>query len=297
MAKVLILLGGNSPEREVSLRSGRSVAEAAGKAGHTVFEYDPINGYIGLDDYMNKVDVVLPILHGVGCEDGEIQTELEARNFKYLGSDSKVSQLCFDKVKSKQKIEELGFKTPASEIVNRSSFENSGLRSGKFVLKPIEGGSTIDTFIVRDEQDHFDSNVFDKYEKMLIEELVEGNEITVPVLAGSALPVIEIIPPAGEDFDYENKYNGETQELCPPANVEDDLQKKAQSIAEKLHNYVGCRHLSRTDIILSADGTPYVLEINTMPGMTSQSLFPKAAAEAGLSMEQLVDKFVQMAAS
>lgn len=293
---ILVLLGGNSPEREVSLRSGATVAKALEKSGHKVWQYDPAQGYVGLDDFINKVDVVFPILHGTGGEDGEIQQELEARSFKFLGSDSKISKLCFDKVALKKKIDELGYKTPLGEVVDKNGFEASALRSGGFVLKPIEGGSTIDTFIVRDESDHFDSRIFDRYDSMLIEELIVGTEITVAVLDKQPLPVIEIIPPAGEEFDYENKYNGQTKELCPPANVDDDLQRLAQSYAQQLHSYVGAQHLSRTDMIIGSDGDLYILEINTMPGMTSQSLFPKAALTAGVSFEQLVDKFALMAA-
>jgi D-alanine-D-alanine ligase len=294
--KVLVLLGGDSPEREVSLRSGEAVSDALRNRGHTVFEYDSKHGYQGLDEFRDKVEVVLPILHGRGGEDGEVQKELEARGFKFLGADSKASQLCFDKVTLKEILNKLSILTPKSEIVNKDQFEASAIKaSGKYVLKPIEGGSTIDAFIVNDSTDHADTKIFNKYPQMLLEELIEGNEITVPVLDKQALPVIEIIPPAGEDFDYENKYNGETQELCPPVNVSEELQKKAQAIAEQLHVAAGVRHLSRTDIIIDKDNKLWVLEINTMPGMTSQSLFPKAAKEVGISMEQLVDKFVQVA--
>ena len=293
--KVLVLLGSNSPEREVSLRSGVAVIEALKKNGHNVSEYDPIHGYKGLDNFVGKVDVVLPVIHGLGGEDGALQKELEARSFKYLGADEAASKLCFDKVELKVMLNQLSILTPLSQVVTKDQFEISPIKaSGRYVLKPIEGGSTIDAFIVNDINDHADIKIFDKYPKMLLEELIVGNEITIPVLGDKALPVIEIIPPEGKDFDYENKYNGETQELCPPVNVAEDLQLQAQAIAEKLHRAAGVRHLSRTDIIIDKDNKLWVLEINTIPGMTNQSLFPKAAAVAGISMEQLVDMFVQM---
>jgi D-alanine-D-alanine ligase len=107
--------------------------------------------------------------------------------------------------------------------------------------------------------------------------------------------VIEIIPPEGKEFDYENKYNGATQEICPPKNVSTELQSQAQTIAENLHKAVGVRHLSRTDIIIDRNNQLCVLEINTIPGLTDQSLFPKSAAVAGISFEQLVNRFIQMA--
>lgn len=296
--KVLVLLGGNGPERQVSLRSAKAVAQAAKKAGHEVEEYDPADGYAGLDDFVGISEVVLPIIHGVGGEDGELQKELEARNFKYLGAGSEVSALCFDKVRLKEILNKLSILTPAGQVVDKQAFERSPIKqSGKYVLKPIGGGSTIDTFIVRDESDLIDSSVFERHDKMLLEELIEGIEITVPVLGDTALPVIEIIPPSGGEFDYENKYNGATQELCPPPDVSDDLQAQAKEIAEKVHAAAGVRHLSRTDMIIDKDNQLWVLEINTIPGLTDQSLYPKSAAVAGISFEQLVDKFVQMATS
>jgi len=293
--KVLVLLGGDSPEREVSLRSGEAVSDALRSNGHTVFEYDPNQGYKGLDEFIDKVDVVLPILHGKGGEDGEVQKELEARNFKFLGADAKASRLCFDKVALKEMLNKLSILTPKSEVVTKDKFEGSSIKAaGKYVLKPIEGGSTIDAFIANGSTDHVDTSIFDKYPQMLLEELIEGNEITVPVLGTKALPVIEIIPPAGEDFDYDNKYNGATQEICPPVNVAKELQKEAQAIAEQLHIAAGVKHLSRTDIIVDKTGKLWVLEINTIPGLTDQSLFPKSALAAGISFAQLVEQLTEM---
>jgi D-alanine-D-alanine ligase len=119
----------------------------------------------------------------------------------------------------------------------------------------------------------------------------------VGVLGKQALPVIEIIPPAGGEFDYENKYNGKTQELCPPVHVAEDLQRQAQNLAEQIHSAAGCRDMSRTDFIIRNDGSIYLLETNTIPGMTSQSLYPKMAATAGISFPDLCDRLVQMALS
>jgi D-alanine-D-alanine ligase len=132
---------------------------------------------------------------------------------------------------------------------------------------------------------------------MLLEELIEGTEITVPILGDQALPVIEIIPPQGKEFDYENKYNGTTQELCPPQHVSAEKQQEAQRLAEKIHKAAGVRHLSRTDIIIDENGKLWVLELNTIPGLTDQSLFPKAAAAAGINMQQLMQKFLDMIVS
>jgi D-alanine-D-alanine ligase len=129
---------------------------------------------------------------------------------------------------------------------------------------------------------------------MLLEELIDGTELTVPVLGATSLPVIEIIPPKNQEFDYENKYNGATQELCPPQHIDTPKQQEAQRLAELIHNQVGARHLSRTDIILDREGKMWVLELNTMPGLTDQSLFPKAAQSSGMSMPQLVQRLVDL---
>lgn len=293
--KVLVLLGGASAEREVSLRSGASVRDALTDGGHKVFVYDPQDGYEGLREYAGKVDCVFPILHGKGGEDGTIQAELEKLGFKYLGADSQVSELCFNKEEFKKLLDKLSILTPRSEIVTKNSIQHSPLLRSPYVLKPVDGGSSVDTFVVRDPNTQsYRQEVFDHYQLMLLEELIEGIEITVPILGNKALPVIEIIPPAGGEFDYENKYNGATAEICPPKSVSQEKQQEAQSLAEKIHKEAGVRHLSRTDMIVDKDGKLWVLELNTMPGMTAQSLFPKAAAVADITMPQLMQKFLDL---
>lgn len=292
---VLVLLGGNSPEREVSIRSAKGVIEALRGAGHTVEEYDPADGYGGLAGYRGEVDCVFPILHGVGGEDGEVQSELEKYGFRYLGSDAKVSKICFDKVAFKEELEKLRISTPKWQVVTKETIKQAPL-SEPYVLKPIENGSAIDMFIVRDPKTQsYDSDIFEKYEEMLFEELIVGTEITVPILGAKALPLVEIIPPKGQEFDYENKYNGKTRELCPPVHVPQEKQSEAQRLIEKVHSAVGARHLSRTDIIVDDHGRLMVLDFNSMPGLTAQSLYPKAAKEAGISMEALVQKFLDLA--
>ncbi len=294
--KVLVLKGGNSPERPISLRSAESVVRALKSLGHEVFEYDTKNGFQAIVRYKEKVDVVLPILHGKDGEDGAVQAELESLKLPFLGAGSRVSRLCFDKVAFKKIISELGVLTPKWELVTKETINQSPLLKGPYVLKPVGGGSSIDTVIVRDPENYkLDiEDVFSRHSAMLLEELIKGTEITVPVLGDNALPVIEIIPPKDEEFDYENKYNGTTQELCPPANVSHELQEKARALCEKLHKYLGVRHLSRTDIIIN-ESKLYVLELNTIPGLTDQSLLPKSAQAQGLNMEQLVEEFINMA--
>ena len=295
MAKVLVLKGGTSNEREISLLSASSVAKSLKENGCEVVEYDTEKGFEGLLDV--SADLVFPILHGSEGEDGSIQKFLEEHNLKYLGSDSVASTTCFDKAGFKKLLKKSGILTPEWEVVRADFLDNSDLIDNPYVLKPISGGSSIDTCIVRTGYDSRlipSKELFSRYPSMLLEKLIIGTEITVTVLDDSALPVIEIIPPKNEEFDYKNKYNGRTKEVCPPQNINTSVQLKAQELAENVHNISGARHLSRVDIMVTPDEDLYVLELNTMPGLTDQSLVPKAAHAMGISMVDLVQKFCEM---
>ena len=294
--KVLVLGGGNSPEKEVSLRSAKAVANAARKAGFDVTEADPADGLDFLDE-IPKDTVVLPILHGINGEDGVIQAELEKRELPYLGSDSKVSAVCFDKWQTRQRLLAAGITMPKAILVTKQNYKSQALFNKPHVLKVVHGGSSIGTLIVRDhnmlDQEQVDG-IFATEENAILEELISGFEITIPVLDQTALMPLEVVPPEGGEFDYENKYNGASQELCPPLSLTKEQIKEAQRLAEQVHKIMGCRHISRTDTIMQTDGNFVVLEINTIPGLNDQSLTPKAAAQAGLSMSDLVKKFVDL---
>lgn len=294
--KILVLGGGDSPEREVSLRSAHAVSAAARQAGFEVQEADPANGLTVLDNLLPDT-VIFPILHGVGGEDGVIQKEFENRKLAFLGAGSDISALCFDKWQSRLVFSTAGLPIAKGELVTRATYADSTMISEPHVLKVLRGGSSIGTLMVR-EPAKLDRGEVDKIFQLdndaVLEELVEGTEITVPILDQSALPVIEIHPPDGLEFDYENKYNGLTAEICPAESVDRVTQATAQRVAEKVHKTVGCRHLSRVDMIIRPSGEMVVLEINTVPGLTDQSLYPKSAAVAGLPMPKLVGKFAEM---
>ncbi len=295
--KILVLGGGDSPEREISFRSSSAVRDALTDLGHEVGFLDPKLALGELVSTARQYDLVLPILHGVGGEDGVVQKLLDEAGTPYLGADTQASELCFDKARLLKLLEDNGITVPPGEIVTAGTFADSELVRSPFVLKPNQDGSSVDTLIVRTLP--YDKAAVDellkKHSEMLLEKLIEGTEITVPVLGDEALPVIEIIPPEGKDFDFENKYNGATAELCPPQNVAPARQVEAQRLAEKIHKLSGARHLSRTDMIVTKEGTIYVLEINTIPGLTAQSLFPKSAEVAGLPWHKLVARFVELA--
>lgn len=293
--KILVLGGGISPEKEVSLRSSANVRVALIKSGFDVIFYDPENGIDELLRLAKNVDLVFPILHGVGGEDGTLQKLFGENSIKYLGSGVQASQNCSDKFKFYKICKDNNINVPRTEIVDRNSIKRSPLSQKPFVLKPINGGSAIDTSILRKTPKDFSifDKVFKKYKEMVLEQLIEGVEVTDGILDKKALPVIEIIPPFGEEFDLENRYNGRSQELCPPKNISVDTQNKIQEIALKVHQILKCKHLSRIDMIVSRNGI-YVLELNTIPGLTKASLYPKEAQAVGLSMEDLVKEFVRL---
>ena len=296
MTKIHVLAGGNYSEREVSLRSGAAVTAALQKAGYDdVTLLDPATTSI---DDIAACDVVFPALHGTGGEDGTLQAQLEERGVAFVGSGSAASALCFDKWRYREFVEAYELPMAAGALVQADNYQTHTLASGPYVLKPLEGGSSIDTYIVRDPAHAAHAQIaetFHRHPTMLMEQLIIGTELTVGVLEQRALPVIEIIPPADGEFDYENKYNGATQELCPPIHVSSQVQQAAQALALRVHQETGCRDFSRTDIMCDAAGHLYLLETNTLPGMTDQSLFPKMAAAEGLDMSALCTKLVTLA--
>lgn len=294
--KILVLGGGDSPEREISLLSSAAVAKALKKAGFEVSQKDPKDGLNFIKDIRSNT-IVFPILHGVGGEDGEVQKELEKHKIPFLGSGSESSRNCFDKWLTRQILEQNDILMAPASYVSHAEYLEHEMASRPHVLKTIDGGSSIGTYIVRNPSDASSSeikNIFANTEKAIVEELAEGIEITVPILDKKALPVIEIKPPQNEEFDYENKYNGATQEICPPQNVNETKQKQVQEISEKVHRVMQCRHFSRVDLIIRPDGSMVVLEINTIPGMTDQSLFPLSAKQYGLNMPDLMKQFVNL---
>lgn len=299
MSSILVISGGNSPERDVSLRSGQAVRAALESVGHDVAMYDPADG--GLRKAAENRDVAFPVLHGVGGEDGQIQEELEQIGITYVGSGIAASRLCFNKATYKELLIAHNLPTPKSALItNLTELTSHELASQPFVLKPFDGGSSIDTFIVRDPSSADSqamAGALERHGSMLLEELIEGIEITVAVLGDKGLPVIEIIPPESGEFDYENKYNGASQELCPSPHVPETTQQAARELAAQIHALCSCADYSRTDMMVRTDGELTVLETNTLPGMTDQSLFPKAAAAQNISMSALCDHLVQLALS
>lgn len=297
--QVIVVGGGIGDEREVSLRSSRAVFDSCQKLGISAKFIDAAEDRDFVSKLNPKSDIVLLIIHGEDGEDGVFQEQMEQKGIRFLGAGSVSSKICFHKNLTRQCLKKAGLKVAEGDYIRIEDYKDHSLSKKPHVLKSPEGGSSIGTLLVKNpnQPNHKAiSDLFSKNEELVIEELIEGTEITVSVLGNNALPVIEIIPPENEEFDYDNKYNGKTLEICPPKSISEAVQKHAQQLAWKVHEATGCRHLSRTDFIINKNNEPIILEINTIPGLTDQSLFPKSALAAGHDFTKLTDEFVKMTA-
>ena len=300
---VALLSGGISSEREVSLNSGNQVFEALDKDKYDVRRYDPKSDLPRLVTEADDIDAALIILHGPFGEDGTVQGMLDLLNIPYQGSGVLGSAVAMNKVVSKQLYEKAGLPIlPYIAFKAKDSFNTDDIaaRLGlPVVIKPVQCGSSVGMSIVREADELKDAikKAFAYDNEVMIEAYIDGVEVTGGVLGNDnpdALPLIEIIPDESHEFfDYEAKYTpGVTNEICP-ARIDDQLTIKAQSYAVMAHEVLGCRGYSRTDMMLK-DRELFVLETNTIPGMTVTSLFPQAAAAAGLSFGKLMDRLIEL---
>ncbi len=301
---VALLAGGKSAEREVSLKSGEQVFQALDKSRYEILKYDPAEDLPSLARDAHKIDVALIILHGRLGEDGTIQGLLDSLGIPYQGSGVLGSAVAMNKILSKQLYELAGLPTAPYLTADRSDppdpaavIDTLGL---PLVINPEHEGSSIGLTIVK-EADGL-TTAFQKAWEFdrccLVEQYVKGVEITAGVLGNdelTALPLIEIVPDQKyEFFDYEAKYTpGASHEICP-ARISPDLTSRAQDYAKRAHKALHCRGYSRTDMILSGNEL-YILETNTIPGMTATSLFPQAAEKSGMSFSKLLDRLIELA--
>ncbi|MFN0066271.1 MAG: D-alanine--D-alanine ligase [Limisphaerales bacterium] len=290
---VVVMLGGPSAEREVSLRSGAAVAGALRGLGHRVTELDPRPGAWALPA---GTDVIFLALHGTYGEDGAIQAELEALGVPFTGCDATASRLAFDKVLTKERCNAAGVATPRHLVVqDRKAPWPAGWRP-PLVVKPARQGSSVGLRFV----DHpsgwpeaLDAALRHD-DAALIEERIVGPELTAGILDGRVLPLVEVRPHSGA-YDYSSKYSaGATEYLCP-APLDAAATDRVQGAARRAFAAVGGRDYARVDVMLDAAGNPWVLEVNTLPGMTETSLLPKAAAAAGMPFPALCGKMVELA--
>jgi len=299
---VTVLMGGPSSEREVSIWSGTAIADALARRSHRVTRADIIpNDTSALD--RPGIDVVFIALHGEFGESGGVQAMCEARGLAYTGSPPKASEMAMDKAAAKQISKRAGVATPDWMIVESYHTPEQVTEwlpqlSPPVVLKPVDGGSSVDIVIARDEaqRDLVLGEMLDKYGRVMLEQFVRGRELTVSILGEQTLPVLEIVP-SREFYDYTAKYADDagTQYVFDHG-LPDKITQAVQRDAWTVHSELGCRDMSRVDFILDENNTPQFLEINTIPGFTSHSLLPMAAAKVGISFDELCDRLVAMAA-
>ncbi len=301
--KVLVLMGGRSAEREVSLNTGAEVAEALLSAGHEVVTLDAAD-----EDFIERIkaeapDVVFICLHGRLGEDGTVQGLLELLGVAYVGSGVLASALAMDKVMSKHVYAYAGIPTPDYVVLRAGQAwtpeELTEQLGPKTVVKPANEGSAIGVTISHDpaELPAAVDEAFVHDRVVLVEKFVEGVEVTVGVIGNDdllALPTLEIVP-EHEFYDYESKYVPGMSTHLVPARVSESVDEECSRIAIEAHRVLGCRGMSRSDTIVTADNEAYLLETNTIPGMTSTSLLPDAARAAGIEFPQLCDRLVRLA--
>ena len=304
--KVLVLMGGISTEREISLKSGNAVANALREAGYTVETLDINQDNVSEIAKINP-DVVYIALHGKYGEDGCIQGMLEWMGIPYTGPGVAASAICMDKALTKKVLVQSGIPTPKSleytkaectdvEVIKNELVEKLGI---PVVLKSPCQGSSIGVVIVRDESSVADAieEVFKYGDIMLAEQFVTGVEISVPVVGNEnpdVYPIIEIVP-TSEFYDFESKYTPGMSQHIIPARISEKAAANVNKYAKEAYEKTGCRGVSRIDFIIDENDNPYVIEINTVPGMTATSLVPDSARHLGIEFPQLVDKIVKLA--
>jgi D-alanine-D-alanine ligase len=298
--KVAVLMGGIGSERQVSLQSGANITSALREGKTDVIACDITPDDLGiLDD--KSIDVFFLGLHGEFGEDGGIQDILEQKNLAYTGSDSRASRLAFDKIASKIAFRNAGVNVAGDVTVTaETDLADLAERLTKvgetFVVKPIRQGSSVGVTIVEGPQKAAQTarQCFGQYGDCMVERFIEGREITVGIVNGRALPIIEIRSRT-PFYDYHAKYLDDATEYLFGTVDDADVVARVQAAAVVCFDSLGCRHLGRVDMMLTDDNVEYVLEINTLPGFTSHSLLPMAAARTGLNANRLCLEIIQAA--
>jgi len=300
---VALLSGGISSERGVSIKSGDQVFQFLDKEKYHVLRYDPGTDIPKLISDASRIDIALIMLHGPYGEDGTVQGLLDLLNIPYQCSGVLGSAVAMNKLVSKHLYEQAGIPVPAYLALaahDKIDMEDCFRRLGTpLVVKPVCGGSSIGTTIVGSPDELADAvaSAFAHDDNILMETFIRGMEITGAVIGNSdieALPLVEIVPSSDHGFfDYSAKYDDvETNEICP-ARLPADVTETAQELAVRAHRALFCKGYSRTDMIVK-DGVVYVLETNTIPGMTTASLLPRAAEKAGMTFPMLLDRLIEL---
>lgn len=300
--RVGVLMGGPSSEREISLKSGHAVLSALLDSGIEAVGIDVVTDNVEENINLLKkynLNGAFITLHGRFGEDGSIQEILEKINLPYTASGAASSRLAMDKISSLRILKEAGLCVPKSRFIDRLTYRKTKIFKNNLglplVVKPANHGSSIGLSLVESEEalPAAIGLAFEFDERIIIEEYISGRELTVGVLGQEALPAIEIIP-KNKFFDFSAKYQLQSTQYIIPAHLDEGTSMMVRKAALEAHRILGCFGCSRTDIILSKDGSPYVLEVNTIPGMTATSLLPKAASAAGIDFNQLCIRLLEL---
>lgn len=298
--RVVVLMGGVGGERDVSLESGRAVADGLREAGHEAIPCDVTEPSLaGVRE--TKADACFVALHGTFGEDGTVQQLLENMDLPYTGSGPIASRLGMDKPATKRLLIRHSIPTADYFIISRMhGIEQTALQAEQFgyplICKPAASGSSLGVSIVKEPAALPQAVALARQEgdTVLVERYVRGRELTVGVLEGEALPMIELVV-GRQFFDYEAKYKDKRTRYITPVSLLPTLYRKASEAAVRAYEAIGCRHMARVDMIYGYDGKLYVLELNTIPGFTPRSLVPMAAAQVGISFPELCDRIVRAA--
>jgi len=295
--RILLIAGGWSSEREVSLSGAVGIAKALAERGHSITRFDPAVEFDALLEKAAGHDAAFINLHGAPGEDGLIQGLLDRVGCPYQGAGPAASFLALHKAAAKQIFRRTGLLTPDWEFlpVPPPAGWRSALPYPVFV-KANTGGSSLRLARVEDEQSLCDvlGELYAAGEEVLLETAINGQEVTCGVLGEEALPPVLIQPLEGRYFDYKSKYRkGGARELCP-APLPDEINRRLMVIALTAHRLLGIEGYSRADFILPVDGMPYILEVNTLPGMTPTSLIPQEAAAVGISFGEMLERLLEL---
>jgi D-alanine-D-alanine ligase len=298
-AKVAVVMGGSSAEREISIQTGSGVMRALGSLGYEAQSLDYDARFI---DAIREIapDVVFNALHGPGGEDGHVQALLEYLGIPYTGSGVEASAIAMDKHITKKLLAAEGLPTAAWDLFDLSGGTLPLLPGSldlPLVIKPRFEGSSQGVNIVKTHEQWTNAMLAAAkgYSQIMAEEFIEGREYTVGILGEEALPVIEIIPNTDDFYTFDAKYAPGGSTHIVPAKVDEDLAARLQMLALSTHRLLGLRDYSRTDFIVSKEGRPQILEVNTLPGLTQTSLIPDACSALGISYEALVDRLITYA--
>ncbi|SOB60862.1 D-alanine--D-alanine ligase [Pseudodesulfovibrio profundus] len=295
---VILIAGGWSDEREVSLSGAKKIHEALEELGHTVTFFDPAEDFKNLLTIARTAEFAFINLHGTPGEDGLIQAILDKAGCPYQGAGAAASYLALNKAASKEIFEDRNLNTPNWQLVTPTQGRQAQLKLDLPVfVKPNKGGSSLGMSLVKEAKDFPAAldKVFAMCQSALVEEFIPGVELTCGILGEEPLPLVMITPrDDSEFFDYENKYAADGAEEICPAPVDDSVTKSIQAQMRTAHEALGLTGYSRGDFIMTPDGEFYLLEVNTLPGMTPTSLLPRAAAAIGLSFTDLIARLMEL---